>query len=203
MPPHSAPLLCRAMQTSWSQLQGSLCKVPLCCRDHPLSNILQTTEEASLSAENSAPSAWAPDECLKSKVIPPPSILCALPNRAWGSLWKQPHIQGRTLQTPPFRLLGNHTPTCLLFTTNSRSYYLRRKKKVHILLYSYQNRWLIDKILPLAMKKHYSSFNEVFPILESKEKQESTFFFTSNWKGWNLGKYQCSSSKSGKTIQLI
>lgn len=35
MPPHSAPLHCRAVQTSQSQLQGSLCWAPLCGTDIP------------------------------------------------------------------------------------------------------------------------------------------------------------------------
>lgn len=78
---------------------------------HPRSNILQTTEEASPSAGNSAPSTRAPDECLKSKVIPFPLILYTLSNIAGGSLCKQTHISGRTLPTSPFRLLGNtHLP---------------------------------------------------------------------------------------------
>lgn len=51
---------------------------------HPLSNILQITEEASPSVGNSAPSAQARDKCLKSKVIVLPPILCALPKQSRG-----------------------------------------------------------------------------------------------------------------------
>lgn len=96
---------------------------------HSQSNTLQTTEEASPSAGNSAPSTQGPDECFKSKVILPPSILCILPNKAGRCLRKQPHIQGWTVPTSTFRLLENHTPTYLFFTTKSRGYYLREKKK--------------------------------------------------------------------------
>lgn len=106
---------------------------------HPLSNTLQTTEEACPSAGNSAPSAWVPDECLKSKVILPPLALCTFPKRGGESLWRQPHIHERSLLKPWFSLLGNHIPTSLLFLTKSRSHYLRKKiyiKSSHFTLFS-------------------------------------------------------------------
>lgn len=159
MAPHSAPLQCRAVQTSWSQLQGALCWHPLCGTHIPRATHCRPQRKPVPVLEIQLPAPKVQVNALKARS----SFLlqfCAFFQTKLGDIAENSPISKDGLSQ---QAAGeSHTYLCFLHHYEQR---LLLKKKVHILLHSHQNRWLREQMLPLNMEKNNFSFSlNYFPF---------------------------------------